>query len=474
VPLAASPGDVDVVWNGTHYVLAFAVKDCRSSPAGSACAGGRTLGYQTVRIRADGTLVDGSPRASVPPSPPVDPLNPGTFSSSSPPTLSSSADGQTLVLAGQTRPGYVRGHRIDGELALRGEWFVVSGQANEQFLPVLLGNDTARVAFWTDVRRGPREYDLFSTRLSPEGAALDVPAREQATELEGTISYRAAGAFGDTRSLVVFVRANAAPAGGYDLYGQRIGPDGMARDTEPLRLTRLANPNSILEPGVAWNGTEFVVAAIRPSGLFTIRVSRDGVASSPVPVPTSTYPYGPVRVERGTDGLLAVYGGLDTEPVRARRLSPTGMPLGEELVLGDGGDALPRRALALAYSGGQWLVAWATSADVLGVRVSDAGAILDATPLRLADGPDAETDPVLAPTPTGFLLTYGAAADVRVARIGAGGEVEDPGGLTIATRCDTGPQKPSALVTSGSWGLIAYQSLCRYEQRRVFVRSLSW
>jgi hypothetical protein len=473
VPLmtpATATGSLDVAWNGTQYVLAVAVETCRIGSPG--CTDSRSAGVQAVRIGADGTLVDRTARTSVPPRP-FDPSRSSTGWSEAP-VLSSSGDGQALVLTGAITPGYVRGHRVDSDLAMLGEAFVVSGQANSQSTPVLLGDDTQRVAFWTDVRRGARVYDSFSTRLSSDGVALDVPAREQA---RGVGAIR--GATGNTRLLQVFVRENAAPARTYDLYARRFGLDGTAIDTDaaPLRLTRLDSRYEQWAPGVVWTGSEFVVAALdtERSGLFTIRVSEEGVASSPERFPTSGSPSGSVnvQVQSGRDGLLAVYAVGRDALLRARRLSSGGSPLGDELALGGNSDDL-----TLAYSGGQWLVAWATTADVLGVRVSDAGAILDATPLRLADGPDAETDPVLAPTPTGFLLTYGAAADVRVARIGAGGEVEDPGGLPIATRCGTDFSRnlagPSALVTSGSSGLIAYESLCRYDQQRVFVRSLSW
>jgi hypothetical protein len=471
VPLmtpATATGSLDVAWNGMQYVLAVAVETCRSGSPG--CTDSRTAGIQAVRIGADGTLADRAARTSIPPRP-YDPSDSST-GWSEPPVLSSSGDGQALVLTGAITPGYVRGHRVDSDLAMLGEAFVVSGQANSQFTPVLLGDDTQRVAFWTDVRRGARVYDTFSTRLSSDGVALDVPAREQA---RGFGAVR--GATGNTRLLQVFVRENAAPARTYDLYARRFGLDGTAIDTDaaPLRLTRLESRyEQPWAPGVVWTGSEFVVAALDyvGRGLFTIRVSEEGVASSPERVPTSGNPSS-VNVQRGSGGLLVVYAVGRDALLRARRLSSGGSPLGDELALGGNSDDL-----TLAYSGGQWLVAWSNREDVLGVRVSDAGAILDATPLRLADGPDGETDPVLAPTPTGFLLTYGAAADVRVARIGAGGEVEDPGGLPIATRCGTDFSHnlagPSALVTSGTSGLIAYESLCRYDQQRVFVRSISW
>jgi len=474
VPLmtpATATGSLDVAWNGTQYVLAVAVETCRRGSPG--CTDSRTAGVQTVRIGADGTLVDRTARTSVPP-PPFDPSRPSTGWSEAP-TLSSSGDGQALVLTGSITPGYVRGHRINSDLAMLGEAFVVSGQANSQSTPVLLGNNTQRVAFWTDVRRGARVYDTFSTRLSSDGVALDVPAREQA---RGTEYSAIQGATGNTRLLQVFVRENAAPARTYDLYARRFGLDGTAIDTAaaPLRLTRLDSRYNQLAPGVVWTGSEFVVAAndyVGGSGLFTIRVSEEGVASSPERVPTSGFPSSSVNVQSGRDGLLAVYAAGRDALLRARRLSSGGSPLGDELVLGGNSSDL-----TLAYSGGQWLVAWAATGDVLGVRVSDAGAILDATPLRLAAGPDDETDPVLAPTPTGFLLTYGAAADIRVLRVGAGGEVEDPGGLPIATRCGTDFSRnragPSALVTSGTSGLIAYESFCRYDTSRVFVRAISW
>jgi hypothetical protein len=453
-PTTINIGGLSAVWNGTHYVVGI------STFAGSGPMPG---GVQMFRVSTDGTLVDPTPRVAV--------MQTTMFAHL--PRFASSGDGETLVVGNDETPGYVRGHRIDGSLMQRGDDFLVSGQANRQSVPSLIGDGTGALALWTDERRGPRQYDQFSTRLSPDGAPLDRPAREVVRIGSDNLGRAGVAAWGATQSLAVFVQPNAAPETGWDVYGRRIGRDGRTLDPTPLRLSRVSNSISIMTPSAVWTGSEFLVAAQSNvpelPGLFFVRVSEAGIPSAPMGTGFRVGSIGTPPMRKGRDAILMTY--LVGEQPRARRFSLTGMPLGEEISLSS---QPTMEDPTVAYSNGQWLVAWSSmrgSRDILATRVSDDGMVLDPMGLALADGPENEAGPTLAPTPSGWLLSYTTGASLRALRVNATGAVEDPGGIPIATRCGDMRTLPAALLTSGTTGLIAYTS-CRYATDRVFVRSL--
>ncbi len=250
------------------------------------------------------------------------------------------------------------------------------------------------------------------------------------------------------------------------MYGRRIARDGSPVDATPLRLTRLSNSSDQMAPVVVWTGSEFLVAVLS-SGLVFVRVSEAGVPSAPIRTGLNI---GEPQMSTGRDAVLLTYRDVGRQP-RARRFSLTGMPLGSEIVLSS---QSPINNLPVSYSNGQWLVAWLVdraSRDIVATRVSDAGMVLDPMGLVLADGAENEEGPTLAPTPSGWLLSYANVSSLRALRVNAMGAVEDPGGIPIGTRCGNATSR-SAIVTWGSSGLIAYAASCRYDASRVFVRTL--
>jgi hypothetical protein len=257
--------------------------------------------------------------------------------------------------------------------------------------PAVASDGTDYFLLWTDWREGLRELGLYGTRVSGEGVVLD-PTGIPVVQGRLSVSGPAAIAFGGGVYLVVY---------GKPLYinesrvmGVRFGRDGTRLDAEPLEIGRSSSPDGG-HPSLAWNGIDFfVVWDGTPSG--------HGISGARVS------PLGEVR---------------DPTPIRISHSPAT---------------TLVRRP-KVAWNGSIHLVAWEAVEDqlrgvtaVLGARVRADGSVHDCADLRLLG--DNFVEPVLAGSPTGFLLAahtdwsvdflrfdiHGSPLDTTPVRIAAG------------------------------------------------------
>lgn len=183
-------------------------------------------------------------------------------------------------------------------------------------------------------------------------------------------------------------------------HGTWVDADGLREPVE----ARWANGAIVLEVPAA------VIARSRFPAVLDPVISSEFLLSTPqrrgyaLPIDNGELAY------NGTN-FLAVwveeYVGFGTK-VRAGRITPAGAPL--ELYppeLGDGSfDAISTRT-AVASNGSDFLAVWEQNAAIVGVRVSSTGAVLDATPLVIANpGTGAADLPVIGWNGTSYLVAW--------------------------------------------------------------------
>jgi hypothetical protein len=274
----------------------------------------------------------------------------------------------------------------------------VSGKAGDARSPSVQRGRTNSLVAWQDLRNG-RDYDIYGTRITPEGLVLDtsgipisVAERNQgpaAVAHDGTnylvtwMDFRggswniygsrmtedgrvieSAGVaictapryqenpsleFGRTDYLVVWQDQRN---GDWDIYGARVAPNGTVLDTSGIVLLRMAQDQEL--PALAFDGLNFLVA----------------------------------WQDRRNDVSWRIY---------CSRVTPQGTVLDPE------GIALPaalgdQKYPAVTFDGTDFIVVWSDSSDtswnICGVRVSSAGQVTDTFPVVMQNGN--QTRPALA------------------------------------------------------------------------------
>jgi len=202
-----------------------------------------------------------------------------------------------------------------------------------------------------------------------------------------------------------------------------VSTGAWAQDT--LRAHRLAADGSVgaafaptsrhgygFQPAAAFDGTNHLVVSpmcdsdcgnligqrVTPAGALL-----DGDAGFDIPGAGSTV-Y-PPAVASGGDGWMVVHTEFQVEGVRASRVDANGSVLGH-VVLGPPWSSVAANP-AIAYGGGQYLVAWAEGAIAIrGVRIAPDGTVLDPEPIAISTFPSAKAMGGVAWDGTRFLVSW--------------------------------------------------------------------
>ncbi|MDC0713220.1 DUF5011 domain-containing protein [Stigmatella sp. ncwal1] len=205
--------------------------------------------------------------------------------------------------------------------------------------------------------------------------------------------------------------------------------DGVPLDASPLLVG--GTTGTPFNPAVAFDGTNFLVAwtdyGARPQVLGARVRASDGALLDATPRVLSrsaagTSPYNavflgvhPAVAFDGTNYLVTwdgqwftgqgyAYGlmGIRVRPSDGSCIESTGFPIaqfGTGLGLGDS-------KARVAYTGGNYLVAWEQAGDVKAARVTASGQVLDTTPLSLAVSAGHERSPAVAARDGEFLAVW--------------------------------------------------------------------
>ncbi len=202
----------------------------------------------------------------------------------------------------------ILGGRVDTDGALRdGAPLLIGVASGDQQSPVASSDGSNWMVAWTDRRAGG--YDLYGARVDPDGVILEsagIPiSTTVSAELEPAIG------FGGGQYLVAWYRNSS----GDEIYATRISTGGAVLDSAGIRLTTLGGIQN--RPAVAWDGSAFMVAwqnsastSAPGDDLYATRVSADGAAivSGAVAIATSALAEGSVALmPRGAGGVLVAY-----------------------------------------------------------------------------------------------------------------------------------------------------------------------
>jgi hypothetical protein len=225
--------------------------------------------------------------------------------------------------------------------------------------------------------------------------------------------------------LVIWQDSRNLGTSGQDIYGARVTTAGAV--TDPAGFPISTAPDDQSTPVLAFNGSQYLVAWSDARNLAT------------------------------TD--LDIYGALVTT---GAVVSP---PAGFVISTGSSGEQQP----ATASNGTNYLVVWqdyrngaTTGADLYGVRVSSAGAVLDLSAIPISTAASDQISPAVATDGTNYLVVWEdyrnaatTGADIYGARITADGTVQDANGIPITTA--SSDQLAPAVAGSGGAYLVVWQ-----------------
>lgn len=381
----------------------------------------------------------------------------------------------------------------DGSIVDEGG-FIISAAPGDQESPAVAFDGTNYLVVWTDMRDG--SDGIYASRVDPAGNVLDPDG--VAICAEAGAQADAAIAFGHSTYFVVWTdtrdaneniygarvntAANVLDPGGtaictdpdqqrradvsangagwlvvwedrrntqLDVYGARVSAGGNVRD--PAGIAVAATSADETYPAVTYNDIDCLVIWDEDRGatshdIMGTRVDTTGTILDPAGIAIcdqADYQGYPVA---GTDGnnYLAVWHDSRNGPtwdVYAARIDSAGAVI-DTTALPVCLDPSQQFALALAFDGSNWLIAWHDSKndhkDIFGTRLSSGGSVVDpaAFPISISSVDQAET--AIAFDGANYLIVWhewreGTLYDIRAARVSPAGTVLDPAGIGVCT-----------------------------------------
>ena len=320
---------------------------------------------------------------------------------------------------------------------------------------------------WSQGATAPDVRGRFVTSGgATSGADFDISAGN-GDQVEPAVDF-------DGTDFVVLFRRNA------DVFGTRVSTTGEVRDTHNEGGTPVGGVAVSTRPGqqstpsvscgasgclAGWVdardvdalGFDIYAAVIDPDPSFTVGEDFPIASLDRAQIEPSTTTAGSswfIVWQDSSTGLQYPYGS---------RIAADGSVVdAEPILLLSGNNAQVQPALARSDIG--WLLTWSDSRtvgnDVLGARLDPAGALLDDEPRTVSDAPRVQNGPAAAFDGGRQVVVWadarGATRDVYAARVGIDGTLMDPGGIPIATaeRDQTGPD---IAWSDGDSGLVVWQ-----------------
>jgi MYXO-CTERM domain-containing protein len=456
VRISSKPSDVQsapaVAYDGTGYLVVWT----------HASSSGSGLDILGARVSRAGQVLDpnGIPISTA-------------SNSQRDPAVSSSGTG-ALVVWSDWRGG---GAAIYGaRVSAAGQVLDASGipislsATSAQEPPAVASNGTGYLVAWADARNSTR--DIYGARVSAAGQVLDasgIPISTEPTGAQETPSVASDG----TGYLVVWTDTRNGPSQpslNPDIYGARVSAAGEVLDASGLLISSLARLEG--SPRVAAGATGYLVvwwgftsATASAPDILAARVDgAGGVGARQTLVTEARDP----MVARGSTDFLVVWARRENPSNDQASYDIQGARVNE---VGEGRSSLllsaaanPQGTPAVAFNGTDYLMVWADgpteSRNILGVRVSRAGQVLDVSPLPIAVGGRDEFSPAVASDGAGFLVLWlEAGTGQRVLRAAL---VSEAGGVSSIT---TSLSEPTLAITPPAVAFAGTSYLAIWEHR---------
>ena len=289
--------------------------------------------------------------------------------------------------------------------------------------------------------------DIYATRITPAGRKLDAAATPLATTSGEDYGPKVAWDSSTPQWLAVWGYEDPAFGLGA-VVAKRIRPQGTVIDLASIQVTYKADdPADVaFNPTVFSNGSSgYLVLYDRSIDLGSAQVESTGVALSgqtrPPAMIASNLGDGSVTPVATALGVRAYVAWANNRQIWGARFAPAN-PAGATLHVVTQ-SANPQQTPAIAWNGGEYLVAWADArggqfTTVYATRVLPDGTILDSGGIKIAASA-ATLEPIsIASDGRDFVVAWSEPATttqhaaVRVARIRADGTDLDPTGVTLA------------------------------------------
>lgn len=359
----------------------------------------------------------------------------------------------------------------------------LSSAANEQFTPSAAALGGNYFVVWQDYRKASANYfqsDIYGARITGSGSLVDTTGIAICTRTNS--QYHPAVAANGANYLVVWEDYDQ---GGNDIFGARVGADGVLLDTNALMLAHATNSQA--NPAVAANDGDFLVVwqdyRACPTNnfearVFGTRVPGDGSAAELEGVAFSDASGGqtcPAVARRG-DEFLVTWQDFRNNP-GTTLADIYGVRVSSTTNLGAHPDALVSGAAnaeivpAVAGSGTGFLAVWADSRnaatagrDIFGVLLAADGSLLDSVARPICMATNSQTDPTVAANGTNYLVAWSdwrhaatnfGYADIYGTLLSGAGVVLQPEGLAICNA--TNDQVQPAATALGTNFLVVWQ-----------------
>lgn len=358
--------------------------------------------------------------------------------------------------------------------------FVIGDAANDQYAPAVASLGANYLVVWQDYRNATTDADVYGARVTGGGIVLDPGGIPICTRARS--QFHPAVAADATCYLVVWEDYDA---GGNDVIGLRVSPEGVVLDPDGLAVCHATN--SQMNPVVTLSGNDFLViwqdyrdcpTDAFSAAIYGTRVRNDGLVmeANGVPLSAGSGEQWSPAVAACSTGFLAVWQDFRnnqdtmlTEIFAVHGVNADTLTLDPELCLSGSANAQIHPALAAFDI--NFLAAWAdtragttTGMDIYGVRLDATGSVQDAPAIPICTVINHQLDPAGAANGSDYLVVWtdwrntpvGARhGDIYGAWIGTWGVAHPTNGFPICTA--TNDQNRPAIAALGTNFIVAWQ-----------------
>lgn len=375
------------------------------------------------------------------------------------PAIAANPAGDYLVTFSEGVAGSenVRGQRINAAGVLQGGAFDISAAAGAQLSSTVAWNGTSYVVAWTNNNLG---VDIYGTRVSTANVVLDT--RTEGAGMVGgkpvTVAANSqefpaiACATGGACTILWQDRRNLATTG-FDLYAQRVtsafaldGGEFVVSNANqpqftPAVITRGSSFYAVWQDGRAGNASQIYGSSITTAG---------GVGPAANVVTGNNRETGPsIGRAAGIFGIFFADSRNDTD-IQLIRYNANGAKLDTTSRAVSGAAFAQITPSASTDLGGNYFVVWADTRggltkDIYGARVSNTGAVLDASGVPISQAANNQLIPDVASNGTTVALVVwqdgrNGATDIYGALVNANGAVlVNDIAISTATGNQSGP-----------------------------------
>lgn len=293
---------------------------------------------------------------------------------------------------------------------------VVSQASYDQSYPQVAWNGQNWLVVWyQELENDYYNYEMRGVRVSPSGTVLDGTPFAIGTASNTLGSFPASLVFDGTNWVVFWEGFNASQTA-RSVFAARIAADGTVLDAQGSAVYNHPSQN-LTDPDVAYNGSGFLLVFhdLADQIIYGLPLTQN-LAAAGAKFPINTFsPSQPTKpqVASNGDGYLVVW---DEHPfsgniggVTGSRVSGTGQVLDRNGLIIDDNVGVSESFPNLSWNGTNWFVTYTSGyysprnnynpQSIYVRRVSDAGAVLDAKPIRISNRGSSALFPAIT---TGF------------------------------------------------------------------------